>query len=78
MNGKPEVLCDTDPSSCLSSAAVCSTEQIKTAGNSNNNLIDGHTRPSQTVKQLLFAPFHEKFVLFEATSNKLSPQGHKY
>lgn len=71
MNGKPEVLCDDDASSCLSSAAVCSTEQINTA-RENNNLIDGHVSLSQTVKLLLFAPF----VLFETASDKLSPQGH--
>lgn len=35
MNGKPEVLCDEDASSCLSSAAVCGTEQINTARENN-------------------------------------------
>lgn len=77
MNGKPEVLCDYNVSPCLSSTAVCSTEQIKTVSK-NNNLIDGHVSPSQTVKKRLFAAFHEKFVLFETTSDKLSPQGFKF
>lgn len=77
MNGKPKVLCDYNTSPCLSSAAVCSTEQIKTASK-NNNLIDGHVSPCHTVKQRLFIPFHKKFVLFETTSDKLCPRGRKY